>query len=263
MADITALQLIQRILDKTGATGRPQTVDHVSAGDPLTVVTGIAVMAMGSLEGLKAAAAADCNLVLTFDSVFWSGTDDLTHMETNTLFLEKRDFLRAHNMVVFNFHDHWRDHVPDGIGAGMAAALGWEADNGPFASQFHRPATTLLALAQELAAKLDNKTLRVVGDPQLPVSVVAADFGNMPQLTGIALLNTPIDVLVCGYAHEWEAVEYCQDMIAAGQKKGMILLGENASVSAGMKYCADWVRGFVTEVPVQFIPLPEPYWNPG
>ena len=63
-------------------------------------------------------------------------------------------------------------------------------------------------------------------------------------------------------AREWEAVEYAQDMIAAGLKKGLVLLGENASVQAGMRYCAEWMQTFITEVPVSFIPLPEPYWNP-
>jgi hypothetical protein len=72
----------------------------------------------------------------------------------------------------------------------------------------------------------------------------------------------PIDVLVCGYTHEWEAVEYCQDMIAAGLKKGLVLLGENASVNAGMKFVADWIRTVVPEVPTAFVALPEPYWNP-
>jgi putative NIF3 family GTP cyclohydrolase 1 type 2 len=259
MADTIALQFIKRIVDKTGAPGRPQTVDHVSAGDPTRTVTGIAVMAMATLDGLKAAAAARHNLVITYDPAFWSGNDDLDHLENDPLFVEERDLIRAHDMVVFNLHDHWRDRMPDGIAAGMAQALGWQADN---TNLFRHPPTTLLALAQELGAKLDDKTLRVVGDPKLAVAAVAASFGNTAQMPGIALLNGPAEVVICGYAHEWETVEYAQDMIAAGLKKGLILLGENASVAAGMKYCADWIAGFIPEVPVQFFPAPEPYWTP-
>lgn len=261
MADITALQLITRIVDKTSAPNRPQTVDHVSAGDPTRTVSGIAVMAMATLDGLKAAAAARRNLVITYDPAFWSGNDDLDHLENDPLFLEKRDLIRAHDMVVFNLHDHWRDRMPDGIAAGMAQALGWQADAAN-ANLFRRPATTLLGLAQELGTKLNDKTLRVVGDPKLPVATVAASFGDTAQMPGIALLNGPAEVVICGYAHEWETVEYAQDMIAAGLRKGLILLGENASVSAGMAYCADWISGFVPEVPVQFFSAPEPYWTP-
>ncbi len=260
MADITALQLIQRIIAKTGAPNRPQTVDHVSAGDPTRAVTGVAVMAMANLEGLKAAAAAGRNLVITYDPAFWSGSDDLGPVVASSLFALKRDFLRAHDMVVFNLNDHWRDHMPDGIATGMAEALGWMPDAGN-ANFFRRPPTTLLALAQELGTKLNDRTLRVVGDPALAVSAVATSFGDTARAPGIALLNGPCDVLVCGYAHEWEVVEYCQDMIAAGAKKGLVLLGQNASVDAGMKYCAAWLKDVIPELPVEFFPATEPYWS--
>src|SRR5262249_26296998 len=123
---ITALQFIQRILDKTGAPNRPQTIDHVSAGDPTRAVTGIGVTAIASLEAIKAAAASGKNLLINYDPAFWSDKDDLDRNEGNALFQEKRDFLRAHDMVVFNLHDHWRDRMPDGIAIGMMQALGWE-----------------------------------------------------------------------------------------------------------------------------------------
>jgi hypothetical protein len=47
------------------------------------------------------------------------------------------------------------------------------------------------------------------------------------------MTNEPVDVVLVGYIHEWEAVEYVQDMISTGQKKGMILLGESRSAQAG------------------------------
>jgi putative NIF3 family GTP cyclohydrolase 1 type 2 len=261
VSDLTALQLTQRVLDKTGAANRAKTVDHVSAGDPTQAVTGIAVMAQATLEGLHKAADAKANLVFTYDPAFWESGDNLNRLETDALFIEKRDFIRAHNMVVFSIPDHLHDAAPDIVAQGVAQALGWQAETGN-ANLFKRPHTALLALAQELAAKLDDKTLRVVGDPKLPVANVATTFGNLAQMRGITLLNGPIDVLVCGYTHEWEVVEYCQDMVAVGLKKGLILLGENASLGAGMKHAAEWIETIVTEVPVTFIPLPEPYWNP-
>jgi hypothetical protein len=75
------------------------------------------------------------------------------------------------------------------------------------------------------------------------------------------MTNEPVDVVLVGYTHEWEAVEYVQDMISTGQKKGMILLGESRSEQAGMKYCAEWLKTFISGVPVEFIPVIEPYWN--
>src|SRR3569832_1762853 len=175
MAAITALQLITRILEKSGASNRPQTIDHVSAGDPTTPVTGIATMAQPSLDCLKQAAVAGRNLILTYDPAFWSSNDSFDRLESNSLFLEKRDFIRAHNLVCFNLHDHWRDRMPDGIAEGMAAGLGWaqyKIAGNPAA--FQLPPTTLLDLARDLQTRLNAPTIRVVGDPKLAVRNVAA-----------------------------------------------------------------------------------------
>ena len=262
MAAVTALQLIARILEKSGATSRPQTIDHVSAGDPTMAVSGVATMAIASLDGLKRAAAGGRNLILTYDPAFWSGNDNFDRLEGNSLFLEKRDFIRAHNLVCFNLHDHWRDRMPDGVATGMAAGLGWtpyQRGNDPAA--FQLPSTTLLDLARYLQTRLNDPTLRVVGDPKLAVRNVAALWGSAAQMPAIQRLNMDIDVLVTGYAREWEAVEYAQDMIATGQKKALILLGEAASVDFGMKYCAEWIATFIPEVPVEFVPSHLPYWG--
>jgi hypothetical protein len=51
-------------------------------------------------------------------------------------------------------------------------------------------------------------------------------------------------------------------MISSGKKKALIILGHVVSEQAGMKYCAEWLRTFITEVPVEFIAAEEPYWSP-
>ena len=260
---ITALQLIDRIIAKTGAPDRASTIDRVTAGDPTLAVTGIATTAMASLDCLKQAAAAKRNLVLTYDPAFWSTSDSLDRMEGDMLFQLKRDFIRDNKLVCFNLHDHWRDMTPDGIAAGMARELKWQSfvtDPAKPAS-FQLPPTTLLELANELGTKLQDRTLRVVGDPKLPVRNVAAIWGNAVQIPAIQLINGSADVLVCGYGREWEVVEYIQDMVATGARKGLILLGEGKSVEGGMKYCADWLKSFITEVPVDHLPIAEPFWN--
>ena len=69
-------------------------------------------------------------------------------------------------------------------------------------------------------------------------------------------------LFLSGEAREWEVVEYVQDMVAAGRKKGQIVIGHVSSEQAGMKYCADWLKGFIPEVPIEFIAAPEPFWRP-
>ncbi|MBU3077365.1 Nif3-like dinuclear metal center hexameric protein [Sphingomonas quercus] len=260
----TALEIVDRILADGGVAARPRTIDRIVAGDPTTFVTGVATMAIASLDGLRAAAAAGRNLVVAYDGPFWSETDDLERMTRYPGFAAKRDFLRAKDMVVLHLREHLRDRVPDVISLGMARTLGWEDRRAPGceADRFVLPPTTLLGLARELAGRLDDRTLRVVGDPQLAVSRVAASWGNAAQLPTIRLFNSEVDVVLCGYTREWEAVEYAQDMIATGLKKGLILLGHAKSVEGGMRACAEWLTTLVPEVPVEFLAQPEPYWTP-
>lgn len=237
--------------------------DYLIAGDPTTAVTGIATTAIGTLECLKTAAGSGKNLIVTLEPIFWSDDDHLDRFEGNAEFKMKRDFIRDHNLVCFHLHDHWPAGGADGIAVGMAKQLAWEGyiPDQAKPTHFKLPSTTLLNLAKDLSAKLDDSTLRVVGDPNLPVVNVAAVWGKASQIPTIHLLNEPVDAVLVGYTHEWEAVEYAGDMISVGQKKSMILLGESSSEQSGMKYCAEWLKTFISEVPVEFIPVKEPYWN--
>lgn len=254
----TAQALADRILAAAAKDGTAvSATDRIVAGDPTTAVTGIATVAMASIDLLRTAVAKGCNLIVSYDPTFWSDGDQPDHMAGNRLLAAKREYIRANGLVVLDLHDRWQN----GIDIGMARTLGWEAHRQtPGKPLYALPRTTLLALARSLHATLDDRTLRVVGDPGLPVEQVAASWGNARQLPTIALLNGPADVVVCGYSHEWEAVEYAQDMIATGAKKGLILLGEAKSVDGGMLYCADWIRTFVRELPVLHLPSAEPYW---
>jgi len=73
-------------------------------------------------------------------------------------------------------------------------------------------------------------------------------------------MRPDVDVLICGETREWELVEYVQDQIAAGQKKALIVVNHVASEQAGMRYCAEWLKTFLPEVPVVYTPSTEPFW---
>ena len=167
-------------------------------------------------------------------------------------------------MVVFHFHDHWHGRRPDGIATGMIRELGWvknvDADD---SRVFNFPGAPLGQFSKDMQAKLKIRTMRVVGDPRLPVRRVLASWGNVSLMPGAGFISRPeVDVLVAGETHEWELVEYVQDLITAGKKKALIVLGHVVSEQAGMKYCAEWLTGFVPEVPVKFIAAAEPFWLP-
>jgi len=92
---------------------------------------------------------------------------------------------------------------------------------------------------------------------------VAASWGYGNVTGSMRALSRPeIDVLVIGEAREWEVIEYAQDVIASGKKKGLIILGHVVSEEEGMRYCAGWLKGFISEVPVEFVRAGEPFWRP-
>jgi putative NIF3 family GTP cyclohydrolase 1 type 2 len=228
------------------------------------MVQGIATTMMATLDVIQRAAAAGKNMVITHEPTFYSHEDTIDRLKEDPTYQFKAEFLRKNNMIVFSFHDHWHAHRPDGIATGMARELGWEK-NGDAQNPrlFTFPVTPLARFAKDMETRLKIRTMRVVGDPELPVQHALANWGYASQFPGIPLLTRPdIDVLIIAEAREWELVEYAADTVTAGKKKALIVLGHVVSEQAGMKYCAEWLKPLVAEVPIEFIAAAEPFWRP-
>lgn len=261
---LTAGQVIDRIKANIGLPWRAQTVDNIIAGTAETHVKGLATTMMATLDVVQRAAAAGKNLVITHESTFFSHQDRTDQIQLDPTYQFKLDSLNKNRLVVFHFHDHWHGRKPDGIATGMMRELGWEKFADPQnPKSFTFPEIPLARLAKEIEAKLKIRTMRVIGDPKLPVKRVLASWGTVSLLPGLPFLARPeVDVLIVGETHEWELVEYAQDAIASGKKKALIVLGHVVSEQAGMKYCAEWLKGFINEVPIEFSAATEPFWRP-
>jgi len=262
--DVTAMQVIDRIKANVGVPWRAETVDRIVFGSPETPVKGIASTMMATLDVVERAAAGGKNMVITHEPTFYSHQDTVDALKQDATYQYKVDFLGKHNMVVFRFHDHWHMRHPDGIATGMAQALGWTEKADPQEPLLFRfPGTPLGQLAAEIQSRLKIRTMRVVGDANLPVNRALASWGYASLTPGIqSLARADVDVLVVGETREWEVVEYAQDLIASGRKKALIVMGHVVSEQSGMKYCAEWLKPFIPEVPIEFIAAPEPFWSP-
>jgi putative NIF3 family GTP cyclohydrolase 1 type 2 len=263
-SSIAAAQVIDRIKANVGVAWRAETVDRIIAGAPDTAVKGIATTMMATLDVVERAAAAGRNFVITHEPTFYSHLDTTDALEQDATYRHKADFLRSHDMVVFRFHDHWHARRPDGIATGMTRELGWEKQVDPQnPRQFVFDGVPLAQLAKDMQTRLGIRTMRVIGDPKLVVKRVMANWGYASPAPGMPNFARPeVDVLVIGETREWELVEYAQDTIKAGQKKALIVLGHVVSEQSGMKYCAEWLRGFIPDLPIDFVPAPEPFWAP-
>ena len=253
---ITAQQIIDRIQKGVGVNP-----GAVRAGEPATEVTGIATTAMATMDVLSRAAKAKTNFIVTLEPAFFGRLD--TAIAGDPVYAAKQEFIQKNSLVIWRFNDSWRARQPDPLTTGLAQTLAWtkyQVAGDP--TRYDLPAMTLGSLAGDLAKRLDARAgIRVVGDPQTTVRRI----GLLPGSSALpATMKTlpECDVVIAGETREWESVEYAQDTVASGQKKGFVMLGRVLSEEPGMKLCADWLKSLVPEVPVRWLPAGDPYWRP-
>jgi putative NIF3 family GTP cyclohydrolase 1 type 2 len=263
---VTARELVAEIQKQVGVEWKKDTVDTFKAGNPDTPVTGVAVTMMATMDVLQRASAKGLNFVITHEPTFYAHLDRPEGIpESDAVWAEKRAFIETHGMVVWRFHDHWHMRKPDGIEAGNVHALGWEkfqrADNQYL---FVMPETTLKELAKQVSEKLGSPVMRVVGDPAMRITKVGFSPGAAGSEREIrALEQDDVQVLMVGETREWETVEYAADAVSEGRKKALIVIGHIPSEQMGMDECTRWLKGFVKDVPVEFVLAKQPFWTVG
>ena len=263
---LTAREVIARIQAHVGVPWQTETVDTFKSGNPDDRVTGISLTMMATMDVLERTAASGRNLIIAHEPTFYNHLDKLDVLpekEKDPVLAAKLAFIAEHHLIVWRFHDHWHRRTPDGIEAGMAQELGWEKQQDPENQYlFSVPETTLESLAADLKKKLDIHVLRVVGDSRLKIKKVALVPGASGlQKETLALERNDVDVLVTGEPREWETVEYVADAVTEGKHKALIILSHIPSEQAGMEECTRWLKTFVNEVPVEFVPAKDPFWR--
>jgi putative NIF3 family GTP cyclohydrolase 1 type 2 len=280
---ITAQDVVDRIRKSIGVEWKPDTVDTIKAGDPSTVITGIATTSLATLTVLDRAVKAGANLIITSEPTYYTRGDSptppvrrgfgpgaaaqsnqpATPPPTDPVFSGKEDFIRKHNLVVFRLSDHWRLRTPDPFAQGLADMLGWSkfaAAGDP--KHVSIPETSLDALVSHVKTSLKSRGgMRIVGNPQQRIRKVAFLPGSTPIQAAIETLPE-VDAIVAGEVREWETVEYVRDTVALGGKKSLILVGRVVSEDPGMHVCSQWLQTVVPEATSMWISAGDPYWRP-
>ena len=261
----TAGEVVSRIKANVGIPWRDTTYrDTFKIGGPETAVRGIATTMFCSFDTVKRAAEAGCNMIIPHEDTWWNDRDDTSIVSGDPLYKSKVDFMKEHNIVIFRMHDHMHSQRPDFLYVGSARALGLDSkyETAPQSHRFVIPETTLGALAADYQKRLGIRALRVVGNPNAKVSRIQLGVGYATPA-----VNTPdVDVVVSGELQEtdggFDSPEYVLDAMSLGISKGWIMLGHNVSEEQGMLEMAQWLKGFIPEVPVQLIRSNEPFWAP-
>jgi putative NIF3 family GTP cyclohydrolase 1 type 2 len=258
---LTAGDVVDRIKGHLGVPWRGGPTDTFKSGGPESTVTGIATTVMSTFAVIKRAAASGKNMVITHEPTFWLGNDDVRNFGNDPVYRKKLQFIRDNNIVIWRFHDHLHARQPDMTAVGLAEALGWDKHvNKEDPRVYVLPPVRLRDLAKDVEERLQLEAMRVIGDPDLRVSRAALLQGTPPFHASTVL--SKVDVVVAGEQGEWERVEYTADANTAGERKGMILIGHWVSEDQGMRVCAEWLKTFIFEVPVQWISAGDPFWRP-
>jgi putative NIF3 family GTP cyclohydrolase 1 type 2 len=271
----TAEAVVRRIQTELGGDWPSTGPDGFKAGDPSTVVKGIATTAMATINVLKQAAKANTNLVLTYEPTFYSRTDGRAAAESgpgrgaggfgadDPLVQAKRELIDKNGLVVFRLRDHWQARKENDMVTGLANALGWSTGRVKNSDGLYDiPPATAEATVALIRSKLNLRGgLRAVGDRNAIVRRVLLFPGSMPPAT-MWQGYSEVDMIVAGEVREWENTHYAADMFTAGEKRALVTTGRVVSEEPGMRLCAEWLQTVVKKVPAKWIGVGDPYWRP-
>jgi putative NIF3 family GTP cyclohydrolase 1 type 2 len=279
---ITAQDIVNRIQGNLGVPWKTPTTDAFQAGRPEVAVTGVVTTFAASFEVMRKAVASQKNMIVCRETPFWDrisapgggrgrGGPTREALENNPTYRLKQEFIAKNNLTIWRFSENWNARKADGQLIGLARALGWQdgyrqtgaASWAKDSGYFSIPSGSLKATATDIKRKLKMKSMRIIGEPDTKLSkaILSPGYYVVPQLEK-HLSDPAVDLLVIGEPVEWEASPYFADVVTSGQKKGLIVLGNEVSEEPGSGEVAAWLKTFVTEVPVEWIPAGEPTWMP-
>jgi putative NIF3 family GTP cyclohydrolase 1 type 2 len=235
--------------------------DTFKLGNPDSTVSGIATTMMATIDMIKRAHAAGLNMVITHEDTFWNDRDDVKDLTENPLYKLKTEYVLKNDMIIWRDHDHMHSMKPDFTVVGSLRSVGVKGgENAVMMPRIYTiPETTLGEFAAQVKRLTGSRAFRCVGDPKARVSKILLGPGYAtPRMTAEA------DVVIGGEQQEADGgsdnVEYVMDAASLGMAKGVIMLGHVISEQPGMEDYGNWMRTFIPDIPIQFVPAEEPYW---
>jgi putative NIF3 family GTP cyclohydrolase 1 type 2 len=125
---------------------------------------------------------------------------------------------------------------------------------------FILPEKTVGSFAGEMKQKFGLEHIRIVGNPEMKFTKLAFMAGAPGGQNHVKMLRKKdVEVVIGGEAPEWETYMYAKDAASLGMNKAVIFLGHIKSEEAGMQYCGEWLKSFIKNVPIHFIPNMDNY----
>lgn len=254
---ITIQNVLDRLMEPVGRI--PNTVDTLKSGDSTLEVKGIATSFMATNYVIQRAINLGTNLLITHEGLYYSHQDRSDYLETDPVFIAKRQLIDESGLAIFRFHDYWHRYQPDGIMAGLLAQLGWQGyvvENQPAATILTIPSMKVREIADYVKGRLGLQFVRCAGD----LTATCTRVGLSAGYRGGGALSIPLfekenlDLIISGEGPEWETPEYVRDAVYQGRNKALIFLGHAESEEPGMKHLAEWLKTILPDIPIHFIP---------
>jgi putative NIF3 family GTP cyclohydrolase 1 type 2 len=258
---MTAREVVDLIKKQAGTWNQQSYRDVFHGGNPDSTVKGIATTMMVTFDMLKRANAARLNMVISHEDTWWNDRDETKDLTANALYKLKTEYIQKNDMIVWRDHDHMHTMRPDFTVVGELRSVGIKG--GESANMrpgiMTIPETTFGEFAAQVKRVSGFRAIRCAGDPKATVSKVLVGPGY-----GTPRITPEVDVVIGGEQQEadggFDNVEYVLDAASLGMAKGVIMLGHVVSEQAGMEDYAMWLRTFIHDVPIQFVPAEEPFW---
>jgi hypothetical protein len=274
-AGVTAQQVFDRVREKAAPDWSLAPPTGLIAGSPDTAVRGVVTTPEATVDVIRQAAKSGANLIFTCEPTFFSRADGRKLpgpgggggrgpqeiSAADPVLAAKKALVEQNGLVIYRVADKWTGSEDRSLA--LAEAMGWakgrSADD-PLIYTFSGGefGKVLAEMKQKLAIR---GGMRVIGDNSWKMQSVAILTGLHP-LADLVKYLPKADMVIVGESRDWEGPEYFVDAKAAGMKKGYAQIGRVVSEDPGMLAFSKWMRGFVTEVPVQSIPATDPYWRP-
>jgi putative NIF3 family GTP cyclohydrolase 1 type 2 len=261
-------EIVDRILKVNGGKKFEKTCDQLIEGSWDQQVTGIVTTFMATIEVIRKTIDSGCNLIITHEPTYFTGSDDCEWLAADPVYQEKKTLINKNRISIWRYHDHMHHGNKDLIYTGLVKELGWMdylVKKLPEPHCYSIPVTSLAELIEFLKKTLGLKVVRVIGNPGMKCSRVGILVGAMSQ--GMDKENTPaklmfeqkLDVMICGDIAEWTLSAYVRDAAAMGLNKAMVVVGHERSEESGMKEMAVWLQPLTGGIPVITIDSGEPF----
>jgi putative NIF3 family GTP cyclohydrolase 1 type 2 len=204
---------------------------------------------------LEKAVEMKCNLIIVHEPLFYNHRDETKQFSNDPVYLAKRKYIDDHKLVVWRFHDYVHSIKPDAIDYGMIKKIGWlKYASETEINKITLPETTVNGVIQHLKKVFPGYSFNVIGDPVMKVSNVMFSAGAPGSEAHFKMLRREdVDLVIAGEVPQWETYEYVRDAVNQGKKKAIIFLGHIPSEEGGMEYAAEWLKGFIKDIPVNFV----------